>query len=421
MAMAYHHNANGMSMLSGAWRDRLVDRAARALDETAESVRLRIFAIARRGSGGQGRGLFPPTSRRRSAMFDLPDPPWLRNAWYVAGWSTDVGRSLQATRILDEAILLYRREDGSPVALEDACPHRKLPLSAGRLVGDSVECGYHGLTFDGSGSCVRAPTQEDSVPPSAVVHSYPVVDRWNLLWIWMGDPAKADPDEIYRIENFDNPAWGRTDGGAMDIACNYLWVVDNLLDPSHVAWVHVTSFAGAGTEGTPLRIDTLDDGVLVWRWIPDKPVPPYYADLVKFEGPCDRKQHYECQFPSIAINKSIFAPVGRGAPEAEASSGPLPAGTFINISYNFLTPVDAETTRYYWFQHRNTDPDDKAISARMLAGAEAAFREDRDILVQVQQGMANKRSRNINLGLDAGAMRFRKLLEKRIAAEQAAG
>ena len=339
---------------------------------------------------------------------------FLRNAWYVASWSKNVGRALRAIRVLGDDIVIFRRHDGQPAALEDACPHRKLPLSAGNLEGDAVECGYHGLTFDCTGTCVRAPTQEGSIPKNARVRSYPVADRWNLLWIWMGDPERADPADIHSIENFDNPQWGMTEGGELDIACNYLYIVDNLLDPSHVAWVHATSFAGGGTEGTPLEITTLDNGVLVWRWIRDRPVPPYYASLVKFSGNCDRKQHYECQLPSIAINRSIFAPVGSGGPDK-----PLGPQTFVNVSYNFMTPIDADNTRYYWFQHRNTDPDDKAISARMLAGAEMAFNEDRDILVQVHKGMAQATTPYINLGLDAGAMRFRKMLERRIAAEQA--
>ncbi len=338
---------------------------------------------------------------------------FLRNAWYVANWSKNVGRALSAIRVLGDDIVIFRRQDGRPAALEDACPHRKLPLSVGNLNGDAIECGYHGLTFDGSGACIRAPTQDGAIPKNARVHSYPVVDRWNLLWIWMGDPQRADPADIYSIENFDDPQWGMTEGGEMDIACNYLYIVDNLLDPSHVAWVHATSFAGGGTEGTPLEITTLDNGILVWRWIHDRPVPPYYASLVKFTGNCDRKQHYECQLPAIAINRSVFAPVGSGGPDK-----PLGPQTFVNVSYNFMTPVDEDNTRYYWFQHRNTDPADKAISAKMLAGAEMAFREDRDILVKVHKGMAAARTPPINLGLDAGAMRFRKMLERRIAAQQ---
>ena len=168
---------------------------------------------------------------------------YLRNCWYVAGWSKDYSSELKAQMLLGENVVFYRKSDGSPVALEDACPHRKLPLSKGQIENDHVVCGYHGLTFDCSGTCIDSPTQRGMTPRRAVVKSYPVVDRYRLLWIWMGDPEKANPDDIYEIENFDNPGWGYTDGGVLPIACNYLWVVDNLLDPSHVAWVHVTSFA----------------------------------------------------------------------------------------------------------------------------------------------------------------------------------
>ena len=69
---------------------------------------------------------------------------------------------------------------------------------------DKVICGYHGLTFDGSGSCVAAPTQQKNIPKRAVVKSYPVIDRYRLLWIWMGDPDKADPNDIFNIEYMDS-------------------------------------------------------------------------------------------------------------------------------------------------------------------------------------------------------------------------
>ncbi len=340
---------------------------------------------------------------------------FLRNSWYVAGWSKDYGRTLTAETLLGDNIVIYRTEAGDPVALEDACPHRKLPLSKGRLQGDTLECGYHGLTFDCRGACVAAPTQPDLIPHKAMVRSYPVVDRYRLLWIWMGDPADADPDDIFEIENFDNPAWGSTDGGEMQINCHYLWIVDNLLDPSHVAWVHVTSFAGAGTDGTPLDVEKTDRGVIVSRWIYDQPPSPYYTDLIKFGGNCDRLQHYEMCFPAIGLNKSVYTPIGTGGPDK-----PPVDLTYVNISYNFMTPIDADRSKYIWFQHRNTDPDDRAISEKMNAGAVMAFNEDREVLEEVHKGMKNRNTPYIDLGLDAGAKLFRRALDRRIEEEQPA-
>ena len=340
---------------------------------------------------------------------------FLRNCWYVAGWSNDYARELKAQKILDENIVFYRQADGKAVALEDACPHRKLPLSKGKIEGDTVVCGYHGLTFDCTGNCTDSPTQRGMTPRRAVVKSYPVVDRYRLLWIWMGDPEKANPDDIYEIENFDNPKWGYTDGGVLPIACNYLWIADNLLDPSHVAWVHVTSFAGAGTDDQPLTQERTERGVIVSRWIHDQPPSPYYKDLVHFDGNADRLQHYEMSVPCIALNRSIYTPAGTGGPDR-----PYLDETYINISYNFMTPVDENNTQYIWFQHRNTDPLDKAISDKMNDGAVMAFNEDKEILEAVHEGMAELATPNIDLGLDAGAKLFRLQLQRMIDAEQKA-
>lgn len=337
---------------------------------------------------------------------------FIRNSWYVAGCSADFEARLTPLMLLGEAIVIYRAPDARPVALEDACPHRKLPLSMGNLKGDRVECGYHGLTFDGSGACVAAPTQGDPIPKRARVRSYPVEDRYGFLWIWMGDKP-AGP--IIDIPNMENPAWGSTAVGALTIDCNYLYVVDNLLDPSHVAWVHVTSFAGAGTDNRPLDLEDIDDGVIVSRWIMGEPAPPYYRSMLDFGDATDRKQHYECLLPSTAINMSVYTRAGTGGPEAQ-----LPDDAYINISYNFITPVDADRSLYFWFQHRNSDPRNDATNTRMFEGATMAFNEDKAVLEAVHRGMKQRKTPYMNLGLDAGAMRFRAKVEKRITAEGSA-
>lgn len=340
------------------------------------------------------------------------DGRYIRNTWYVCARSEDIGRSLTALTVLGDQIVLFRRTDGSVAALEDACPHRKLPLSKGALHGDTVVCGYHGLTFDGSGACVAAPTQPDAVPKRARVASPPVQERYGFVWIWMGDPARAATTPLIEIPNHDNPAWGKTACGALNIDCNYLWIVDNLLDPSHVAWVHVTSFAGAGTDNAPLQITETPDSVTVWRWISEKPAPPYYAPFLPYADRCDRKQHYECRLPSTAINKSIYTLPGKGG-----SDDGLPPETFVNCSYNFMTPVDDDRSMYFWFQHRNQRPDDTAMSAAMFAGATMAFNEDKAVLEAVHQGMKAARTPYLNLGLDAAAMRFRRMVERLVEDE----
>ncbi|MDT8844012.1 MULTISPECIES: aromatic ring-hydroxylating dioxygenase subunit alpha [Burkholderiaceae] len=340
---------------------------------------------------------------------------FLKNAWYVAAWDKEVMQSLLPVTILDEPIVLYRKADGTPVALEDACPHRKLPLSMGRLIGDDLECGYHGLTFDCSGACVKAPGSP-RIPAGAQVRSYPLAERYGLVWIWMGDAQAADPDAIVQIEEWGNPAWGVNRGDAMTVDCHYLYVTDNLLDPSHVAWVHRSSFGNAACETEPLKTVVAENGVTVSRWMRDVEVAPFYAKFVKFAGNCDRKQHYEVRFPSHAIIKAIFTPAGTGGDDT-----PQHANVFVMNSYNFMTPVDDSHTRYYWFQTRNFDPDNAGVSRQFDEDVRHAFEEDRVILTAVHKGMAGRRSSNIDLAIDSGPLRFRRALQQMIEREQAAG
>ncbi|MDP9156862.1 MAG: aromatic ring-hydroxylating dioxygenase subunit alpha [Pseudomonadota bacterium] len=337
---------------------------------------------------------------------------FVRNAWYVAARSDEVGPGLHATRLLGEAVVLYRQLDGSVAALEDACPHRKLPLSMGRLKGEHVECGYHGLTFDGSGTCVRAPGNA-RIPPAARVQSYPAHERYGLVWLWMGPPEHADPAAIIEVPEWGDPAWGINQGDAMTVDCHYLYVTDNLLDPSHVAWVHPSSFGNAACEGEPLSTLENGKGVTVSRWMRNVEVAPFYARYVKFSGHCDRKQQYEVRFPSHAVIKAVFTPAGSGS-----ESGPMHPDVFLMNSYNFLTPVDESTTRYYWFQARNFDQSDALVSEQFNEDVRHAFDEDRVILAAVHAGMANRRTPNINLALDAGPTRFRRGVQRLIDAEQ---
>lgn len=338
---------------------------------------------------------------------------FLKNAWYVAALDSEIGRELHATTLLGEDVVLYRKSSGDVAALEDSCPHRRLPLSMGRLIGDAVECGYHGLTFDCSGSCVKAPGLART-PSSAVVHSFPCVSRYGFVWLWMGKPELADESLIPQVDHWGDPAWGMNRGDAMSLECNYLYVTDNLLDPSHVSWVHQTSFGSSDMIGEPLKVDVNPDGVMVSRWMRDIEVAPFYKQFVKFDGRCDRKQQYEVRFPSHAIIRAIFTPAGTATDQA-----PFHQDVFLMDSYNFITPIDENSCRYFWFQMRNFSPDDQAVSEQFSQDVRAAFAEDRAVLNAVHAGMKKRPSR-LDLPLDSGPLRFRRRMQQMIAAERAA-
>lgn len=337
---------------------------------------------------------------------------FLKNAWYVAAWSDEIAEELQQVKVLGEKICIYRNSDGHVVAMEDACPHRKLPLSKGRIKDGNVECGYHGLTFDCSGQCVWAPGGEH-IPPAAQVRTYPIHEKYGLVWIWTGDATKANSQDIIDIPNFDDPGWGINRGAAMELQCNYLLMCDNLLDPTHVAWVHQSSFAADATKDTPLSVTKTASGIIVHRWMMDHEPAPFYKKVVEFDGNCDRLQHYEVRFPCHALVRAIFTPAGTGGVD-----GPLHENTFVMDSYNFMTPTTESETRYYWFQLRNIRPEDEALSRMMSEDVQHAFEEDRAILNEVQIGLYEKTSPTIDLGIDAGQLWYRSQLDKMISEEE---
>jgi len=189
-------------------------------------------------------------------------------------------------------------------------------------------------------------------------------------------------------------------------------MTDNLLDPTHVAWVHEGSFAQDATKDTPLRVTKTDDGVTVHRWMMDVEPAPFYAKIVPFEGNCDRLQHYEVRYPSQALIRAVFSPAGSGGPDQ-----PFHKNTFIMDSYNFMSPTTATETRYYWFQLRNIRPDDEGLSQMMSEDVQHAFEEDRAVLNEVQKGMDERTSPHIDLPIDGGQLRFRRQLQAMINEE----
>src|SRR5579885_2260263 len=219
---------------------------------------------------------------RRGTMF-------VRNGWYAAIWSFDLADEPVARTFLDEPVVLFRTAAGRAAALADRCCHRAAPLSRGKVAGEALRCGYHGLVFDPEGRCVEVPIQTQ-IPPGARVRAYPVRERWNVVWIWMGDPARADDTLIPELPWLDSGAWTATPG-YIHIAANAQLLVDNLLDFTHVAYLHSRTIAGDPKEATtPTRTERLETGIRTGRWMIDVNPPPLFAAAGGFNGSVDRWQ-----------------------------------------------------------------------------------------------------------------------------------
>ena len=273
---------------------------------------------------------------------------FLRNYWYVAATDTEIERKPLGRIILGEPIVFYRLEDGTPVALEDRCAHRHLPLSMGKLVGDTLQCHYHGLRYDQTGTCVRVPGQ-DLIPRSARVRSYPVVERYHWLWIWMGDPALADPDKITDFHWLDDPNWGAK-GQYLHVKGNWQLVVDNLLDLTHLAFVHETTIGNSAlVDQAQVKVQRAQDNVTVTRWIVDAPAPPTFVKAGKFTANVDRWQIINFTPPAFLRLDVGATPTGTGAPEGQRVGG---IGMW---NLNAITPETETTSHYFWGQAHNFD------------------------------------------------------------------
>jgi vanillate O-demethylase monooxygenase subunit len=344
--------------------------------------------------------------------------PFLRNCWYVAAWDHEVHRLQLMRRILlGEPVVFYRKSDGKPVALEDRCAHRHAPLSMGRIRGDNVECRYHGLVFDPGGRCVHVPSQE-SIPAGAGVHSYPVVERDHFLWIWMGDPGRADPSLIEDFHWLGDPAW-RFRGERLHVEGNYLLVVENLCDLSHLPYLHASSLADTAIPANdiPIKVERDGERVRVDRWILDSAAPPYFRTLAGFakEERVDRWMNLEFSPPALVRLDIGAAKAGTGARTGNR------AGGVTTRNLNAITPETETTSHYFWAQAQDFALGDPTITDLDFQLVQGAFREDLAIIKGQQQNIdLNPHAKRLNLVADSGGMQARRIVERLIEQEQAA-
>lgn len=346
-----------------------------------------------------------------SKILDFP-----RNAWYVAAWDHEVGRVPLARRIADRPLALYRTEDGLPVALADACWHRLAPLSMGKLKGrDGIQCPYHGIVYNSAGRCVSMPAQE-TINPSATVESFPVVERYRYVWVWIGDPLLADPALVPDMQQMNDPAWAG-DGLTIEAQCNYQLVLDNLMDLTHEEFVHSSTIGQEELSESDFVVTREGNRVTVTRWMLNINPPPFWLKNMRdkfpgFEGKVDRWQIIHFEAPST-INIDVgVARAGTGAPEGDRSQG-------VNgYVMNTITPETLRTSHYFWAFMRNYRLESQTITSQLRAGVSGVFSEDERML-QAQQAAieANPDHEFYSLNIDAGGMWVRRILERQLEAE----
>jgi vanillate monooxygenase len=337
---------------------------------------------------------------------------FIRNAWYVGAWDHEIGRDMLRRIILGEPVVFWRREDGKPVALEDRCCHRQAPLSLGKLTGNVVECGYHGLQFDTTGKCVKVPSQ-DLVPKSAKVKAYPLVERNHWIWIWMGDPAKADPALIEDFHWMDDPDW-RFGGSSLHVEANYLLLVENLLDTTHLPFLHPESLGTDEFARSEFEVTREGDRIKVTRWLMNKPPAPFHKRMGGFADGVnvDRWQVATYAPPSFVKLDVGSALAGTGARQGDRSKG------MNMMNLNAITPETEKSAHYFWAQAYNFKLGEAWISDLVRSIVTKAFLQDMAMIKAQQQNMDLGPSPVVNLGQDKAWIAMRQIVQRLIQEEQ---
>lgn len=337
---------------------------------------------------------------------------FIRRSWYVAAWDHEVTLDGMLSRtLLGEPVVFYRDKRGQVVALEDRCCHRAAPLSKGRKEGDCVRCLYHGMKFDSQGVCVEIPGQS-VIPDKACVKRYPVVERDRFIWIWMGEATVANPADILDFFWHDSSEW-RMKPGYIHYKAHYQLIVDNLLDFSHLSYVHPTTLGTQANADTQAQVERHDGGLRITRWYLNSEMSPNHKRVSSYQGLVDRWQIYQWHAPAFMRMDAGSAPAGTGALEGHMDPRAL---QFRHTSVQ--TPETQGTSHYFFCQARNFALDNVAMSDAIFDDVVLAFGEDRD-MIEAQQRVLDQKPdfKPFAIAHDKGLIQARMLIKNQLQSE----
>lgn len=327
-------------------------------------------------------------------------PEFLTDFWYVALRSEDLAAAPVARTICGNALAFFRTADGSPAAVDDACPHRHAPLSLGTVVpAGHLRCPYHGMLFDRTGTCIDIPTQTTRIPITAHVRSYPVIERHGLIWIWPGTAESADPAAIPQLAWRSDPGWNSETIQYFPVAAAAGLTADNLLDLSHVAFIHSTiAFDPEILRNDPLVSEIDGDLVRSTRIFHDVPPAPAHRRWHSFAGNVTRTSISEWRPPGIV---SVLV---RNEDERVR----------LDLRYDhMMTPETPATHHYFIALARNFALDDAVVTTELDAEALAVHAEDLAMIeAQAKTKARLGERREVALRQDRGLIAAHRILER---------
>ncbi|HEY7665425.1 MAG TPA: aromatic ring-hydroxylating dioxygenase subunit alpha [Xanthobacteraceae bacterium] len=335
---------------------------------------------------------------------------FLHDQWYTAATSAEVGDKPLARTVCNEPLVIFRGNGGDIAVLTDRCPHRKAPLSAGEVVGNDIQCSYHGIRFASDGACTHVPGNAP-VGRNFRARSFPARERHGLIFVWLGEASLADPALIPDFSENVQPGWTGVHG-ILHVKANYQLLLDNILDLTHVVFVHKTTLSGGGVAETPLEVEIDGDVVRARRLMRNVDTAPIYKAARNLHGKIDRWQFLEFRAP-------IYARITLGAREAGSE---LPFGTPTHIVLNSFTPETERTTHYFWSTVRSWGLDDAKVSKIYKDMTDLAFAEDARI-VELQQRLIDSDASGaplVSLAFDRAGLAARRIIKRKLEEEAAA-
>jgi phenylpropionate dioxygenase-like ring-hydroxylating dioxygenase large terminal subunit len=337
-----------------------------------------------------------------------------RNQWYIGAFSHEVGRTPMERTLLDEPVVLYRTEAGQSVAVAGRCPHRRFPMVRAELVGDGLQCGYHGWTFDGSGACTSIPSQANYVPNGFRIRTYPVVEKWQWLWIWLGDPALADEAAIpdHRHLHLEDSDWEASVGGLEPLAGRFQLMSENVLDLTHITFVHAATIGTSGIAAAPIEVEDRGRYLHSQRTVAEPRPTAFHTRNLGLDGPVERVLSTDFFPPAFCSSGSAFYKPGQSA---------LPDGHCYGEFrvFHIATPETATTSHYFWAFTRSFGQGDAALTEQLRAGWRLGVLEDVDAIAANERMIDRGPLQNdLSAQADAGPLRGRKMVESMILAER---
>lgn len=344
--------------------------------------------------------------------------PYLRNAWYVAAASNEIGEAPLRRVLLDLPSVIYRTESGVCQVLRDSCPHRFAPLSLGMVIGETLQCGYHGLKFGTDGRCVHNPHGSGTASSSLRVRSFPTIERFGYIWFWPGQD-EADPELLPAEYIFlDDAEQYAVVHGYLHVKANYELIVDNLLDLTHVQYIHPQFGLSNMTTSDQLKAhsnELVREGNRVGAKRLRANTPPSDFNRTTFGVSADLVDTRADMYWQPPAN--IFFDMGLTEPgEPNRNILRLPAA-------HMITPETDLTSHYFFAQGRDAGLDDEALSATHLSFTEFAFREQDEPMLEAQQANMGRTADIMALGpallkTDGAPVTARRILKGLIKSEQ---